>query len=79
MAGPHKRKRHVAYPRPPGGGDYLLHVPDALDLHYVVEGREDLFNGGTYHDMAMTDRNRLKEKIEKLKKLIEAVASVYGE
>jgi hypothetical protein len=29
--------------------------------------------------MAMTDRNRLKEKIEKLKKLIETVASVYGE
>ena len=29
--------------------------------------------------MAMTDRNRLKEKIEKLKKLIEAVASVFGE
>jgi len=29
--------------------------------------------------MVVTDRNRLKEKIEKLKKLVEAIASVYGE
>jgi|GEM_PF-4854388 len=29
--------------------------------------------------MVVTDRNRLKEKIEKLKKLMEAIASVYGE
>jgi len=80
MAGPHKRKRRIAYPHPPGGGDYLLHIPNALHLDHVVEGREDLFfNGGAHHVMVVTDRNRLKEKIEKLKKLVEAIASVYGE
>jgi hypothetical protein len=78
VVSPHERKRHVAYPHPPGGRDYLLHVPNSLDLYHVVEGREDLFNGGAYHDMAVSDRNRLKEKIEKLKKLVEAIASVYG-
>jgi hypothetical protein len=79
MASPNERKGHVAYPDPPGDRDYLLHVPNALDLDYVVEGREDLFNGGAHHVMVVTDRNRLKEKIEKLKKLMEAIASVYGE
>jgi hypothetical protein len=78
VASPHKHERDVAYTGPPGGGDYLLHVSDALDLDYVVHSREDLFNGGAHHVMAVSDRNRLKEKIEKLKKLVEAIASVYG-
>jgi hypothetical protein len=78
VASPHERKRYIAYTGPHGGRDYLLHIPNALDLDYVVERREDLFNGGAYHVMAISDRNRLKEKIEKLKKLVEAIASVYG-